>query len=165
MRRAAGSYLKVALACLGALVVAGCGNAKPAGNKSGKSDSVIYASLDDCAAGNRLKPEECSKLFEAAIERHEKNAPKYKRLEDCEKAEGEGRCERTMAGAIHPRPMAFQVTFSSKPTAQVVYLALKGAAAFRTATGTSITPQGDVEFTDRARDKLEHFTDKRSRRG
>jgi hypothetical protein len=164
MRRAAGSNWKVAAACLAALVVAGCGNAKKSGDKAAKAESVIYVSTEDCAAGGRLKPDECSKLFEAAIERHEKNAPKYKRLEDCEKAEGEGRCERTMAGTIHPRPMAFQVTFSSRPTAQVVYLALKGAAAFRTATGTAIDPKGDVEFTDRAREKLAHFTDRKNRR-
>ncbi|MFZ4808202.1 MAG: DUF1190 domain-containing protein [Hyphomicrobiaceae bacterium] len=153
----------IAAALVAALLTSACG--KGTGKAAAKGDRIVYATLDDCVDAGKLQPAECDTVFEAAVGQHEQTAITYRTLSDCEKAEGIERCERTTTGAYKPRPSAFLVTFTPKPTAEAMYLALKKANAYRTAKGTVIKPDGDTPFSDRARDRLSDLREKKSRRG
>jgi len=162
MRRVPRSAV-VAGALAAALLTSACGKA-PA-TAGAKGDRIIYASLDDCVDAGKLQPAECDTVIEAAVGQHEQSATTYRKIDECEKAEGIERCERTGAGTYKPRPSAFLVTFTPKPAAEAMYLALNKGNAYRNAKGTVIKPDSDTPFSDRARDRLSDLREKKTRRG
>lgn len=147
VRHGAGSVL-IGLAVS---TLAGCGQATTA---SSKVESVIYASLDDCVVAGRLKAAGCEAAIESAINSHEKNAPRYRKIEDCEKTEGDGSCERTGSGQFLPRPAGFLVNVTGQPKGQALYYNAR-SGTLRAASGTTYKPDGDVAFSERARDFVE----------
>jgi len=152
----------VAVTLAAALVASACG--KGPATAAAKGDRIIYATLDDCVDAGKLQPAECDTIIEAAVGQHEKSAVTYRTIDECEKAEGIERCERTATGAYKPRPSAFLVTLAPKAAAEPMYLALKKVNAYRTAKGTVVKPDGDTPFSDRARDRLSDLREKKNRR-
>ena len=51
-----------------------------------------YASIAECETGGDLSREQCAKSWDDALTAHEKTAPKYTSLADCEAAHGVGQC-------------------------------------------------------------------------
>jgi uncharacterized protein YgiB involved in biofilm formation len=138
-------------------LAAACGPAAPTATPAAKKgESIVYASLEDCIEQSRLEANVCDRIIQLAIAKHEGSKTRFRRLDDCEKVEGEGRCERTTAGDFLPRPGAFLVTLGERPAAQVVYMSTKsGAGSYRTASGSALRPDGDVPLSNRARDRLD----------
>lgn len=123
------------------LLLAGCGQSGP----PVPTERFVYVSSQDCAAAERVKPEDCIKAVDKAIVEHDKLPLKYPTLADCEKAEGADRCERVVERHWRPRLMAFHFTVKGPSVvAAPLYAGLKGATVFRDAGGSVL----DWERTD-----------------
>ena len=58
-----------------------------------------YTSLEQCETGGDISKEDCGKSWNDALDTHEKTAPKYTSIADCEKEYGEGKCTTPRSGA------------------------------------------------------------------
>ncbi len=134
-------------ACLSLVAVSslsGCGG------DAGPTHKVIYTSSGDCANGGHLDFDKCDKAIEKAIVEHEKTAPKFLTLADCEKAEGNDRCEKAAERQYRPRLMGFFFTINSKKSSALpLYAGLKGTGVFRNAEGAVFDHErtADVKFS------------------
>ena len=65
-----------------------------AGEKRGgvPDGGKAYASITECETGGDLTKEQCAKSWDDALTAHEKTAPKYTSLAECEQAHGVGQC-------------------------------------------------------------------------
>jgi uncharacterized protein YgiB involved in biofilm formation len=82
----------VALLAMGAsaLALSACGDSEtPAG---------VYSSAEQCIADKQFSESECYAAFDKAREEHEKVAPKYASVSDCEADFGKGKCEEAPPG-------------------------------------------------------------------
>lgn len=98
----------------------------------------IYVSEADCAASEKVKADECQKAIDKAVVAHDKLPIKFPTLVDCEKAEGDGRCERVAERHWRPRLMGYLfVVKGPVVTASPLYAGLKGATVFRDVAGAT----------------------------
>ena len=67
-------------------------DAPPEGGKA-------YTSLEQCETGGDISRADCAKSWNDALETHEKTAPKFTSIADCEKEYGEGKCTTPRSGA------------------------------------------------------------------
>jgi uncharacterized protein YgiB involved in biofilm formation len=126
------------------IVLAGCGSSSKV-----PTERFIYTSSEDCAAFGKVSSEDCSKAVEKALTEHDKLTIKYPTMLDCEKAEGNDRCERVAERHYRPRLMAFLFTVNNQgvtavPLYAVQIVAGKSATLFRDANGATY----DWERTD-----------------
>jgi len=139
------------------------------GGDPGPTSKVIYTSSSDCADGALIDFDKCARAIDKAIAEHDKSSPKYVTLGDCEKAEGNDRCEKVVDRQYRPRLMGYLFTINSqKQTAVPLYAGLKGAPVFRAADGTVYDQERTegVKFSREAKIKSAGFVpDKRRGRG
>lgn len=137
-----------------------CGGGGGSSSKSGKIDQVIYASSGDCSDAAVLTIEQCEKLIDQAIAKHNKSTKSYSSLRKCEKAEGKDRCERSFADGYRLRLAAYLVNIdkkTKKSSVDPLYPKKSGGKkkdqkpGFLTAKGKEILEeQLEVAFSDRA---------------
>lgn len=154
--------LSFAGAVLAALLVSACGS----GNNI-PTEKVIYTSSADCADGGKLDFDKCSKAIDKAITEHEKSAAKFITLSDCEKSEGNDRCEKAAERHYRPRLMGFLFTINKNIVAAPLYAGLKGAPVFRGSDGTVFDQErtADVKFSKEAALKSVGFIPDKKRAG
>jgi uncharacterized protein YgiB involved in biofilm formation len=120
------SFSKVILIALLGVAAAGLGGCGSGSKTAKKTEKFVFTSSDDCVQSGKFKPEECTSLIEKAIDAHVKSATAYSGLRACEKAEGEGNCERTGEDSYKPRLVAYAIIAGQQITAQPLYVSLKG---------------------------------------
>ena len=132
--------------------LAGCGKSATKEVKS-TGPKFIVVSAADCADNTGLDYEKCLTLIEGAIKEHDRAATIYKKLAECEKAEGPERCDRIREKAYRARLKAFQITMTDNPSAAPLYSNKDGKPGFRSASIGDVSPDADsFTFTKRARD-------------
>lgn len=94
----------------------GCGGSAP--KVEAVNEQVIFTSAADCTASGKLKPEQCTKAIEEAMDTHLKTSPIYKTLALCEGAEGQEHCERMNEKTYRPRLAAISVPIASAVAAE-----------------------------------------------
>ena len=121
---------------------------------------MVFVTSADCADTKKLEKEECDAILDKALKDHLAQAPKYKMLATCEKAEGVDRCERADETTYRPRLIAVAVTPPEVKLAQQkkkplpvtpLYATMAGEPGFRSLNKTVL--KGDDEaiiFTERA---------------
>jgi Protein of unknown function (DUF1190) len=120
-------------ACVTALVMGGCGQAKPKAGPAAAAAVGIFTSADDCAATEKLTVADCSRIIQAAVEAHQNEAKTYISARLCEEGEGADRCERMAGNKFTTKLLAFMVTFSKPPVATPLYpISDRGALGFMT---------------------------------
>jgi uncharacterized protein YgiB involved in biofilm formation len=135
-----------------ALAVAGCGDGGGTTPKVEAKQFVVVSAVD-CADNTGLEFEKCISVLQKAIALHDRAAPTYPKIEACETAEGEGRCERVGEKSYRARVTAFQMTLSEKPAAIPLYAPKTNIAGLRTASNTEILPDAETfTFTESAAD-------------
>jgi Protein of unknown function (DUF1190) len=120
----------------------GCGSSAPkVAANSADNEQVIFTSAADCAASGKIKPEQCAKALEWALNAHLKKSPVYRSLSLCETTEGSERCERMDEKNYRPRLAAVSVTpaaikkaeeTGALPQSVPLYLTQAGEKGFRT---------------------------------
>ncbi|MCC2095277.1 MAG: DUF1190 domain-containing protein [Hyphomicrobiales bacterium] len=60
-----------------------------------KSDNKLFTSQAQCERDSAVPKEQCGKQYVAALQAHEKNAPKFPSQASCEQEHGQGQC-------VHP---------------------------------------------------------------
>ena len=134
--------------------LAGCGNSAKI-----PTERFIYTNSEDCAEGGKASATNCDKAIELALLEHDKLPVKYLTLADCEKAEGNDRCERVAERHYRPRLMGYHFTVKGQATAVPLYAGKKGATVFRDAAGATYDWQRTegVKFSPQAIRKVEGF--------
>jgi hypothetical protein len=98
--------------------LSGCGDSNA---PTAKDERGVIVSASDCASFGPGAVDACAGAIEGAVKVHESTAAKYTSLEDCEKAVGDGACERSESGHYRFRLSAFMVTLGAKPRAEALY--------------------------------------------
>jgi uncharacterized protein YgiB involved in biofilm formation len=157
MNRIKPSKISTLFVALGALTLAGCGGSAP--TKSG-GEQVVFVTSMDCNESKKMKSEECSAAIQEALKNHLAQAPTYKSLAACEKAEGGPKCESSGATSFRPRLMATAVSVAEVAAARTkgkpipvtpLYATMAGEAGFRTLTKTVLKGDDDlILFSPRA---------------
>lgn len=150
MPRFIATAIMVALAGL----LAGCGD----GAKI-ETERFIYTSIDDCTDSGKVTGENCNKAIELALTEHDKTAPKYITLGDCEATEGRERCERYTERHYRPRLMGYLFTVNKAVVAIPLYSGLKSAMVYRDAGGATYDHErtAGINFSKLAIRKAEGF--------
>jgi len=90
--------------CVGLAVCAalgGCGDAsQPEAKARPPVEHGVFISARDCAATGKLTVDQCGQAIDAAVARHEAEAPAYGSLSQCEATVGADRCDRVSTDAI-----------------------------------------------------------------
>lgn len=117
-----------------AALTGGCGNSQPQ-SSTGKSEVLrgIIASASDCTSFGADAVKACADAIERAVNRHEATSQVYNNIDACEKAVGDGKCERAASGKYRQRLSAFMVALGSAPRAEPLYPAKSGKIGFQTA--------------------------------
>ncbi len=135
-----------------ALALAGCGKSGAPKEKVEVKQYIVVSAVD-CADNTGLAFETCIEILQTAIAEHDKAAATYPKIEACEKAEGDDRCDRIGEKSYRARVTAFQITLSEKPVALPLYAGKAATAGFRTAGNVEISPDADTFiFTKSAAD-------------
>lgn len=120
-------------------LIPGCGETRPAEDGQSVGFRGVFASASDCASFGSDALKACSAAIERAVKAHEAASPVYADVGTCERAAGEGRCERSAAGTYRARLAAFMVTTNGAAArAEPLYPAKDGAVGFRTAGNTQL---------------------------
>ncbi len=145
------------LAAVGAsLALAGCGGSSE--QAATPDQQYVVMSAVDCADNTGMDYDTCAGLLQKAIDEHDKQAPSYTKLADCEKAEGQNRCDRIAEKSYRARIAAFQITMSEEAVAIPLYPTKKETAGFRTAANTEVVPDAEnFTFTKSAADATHLF--------
>jgi uncharacterized protein YgiB involved in biofilm formation len=147
---------RFAVMAVSALALAGCGNNDSAAQAEIKR--YIVVSAVDCADNAGMEFDKCVGLLQSAVAQHDSTAKTYPKLEACETAEGENRCERAGEKSYRARVTAFQITVSEKPSAIPLYAPTTDKAGLRTASNTEILPDAETfTFTESAADASHLF--------
>ena len=147
----------VALAALALLasLLAGCG-----GGTAYPTERLIYTSIDDCTAGEKISAADCGKAVDKALVELDKASIKFPTMLDCEKAEGPDRCERVAERIYRPKLMGYLFTAKGPSvTAEPLYAGQKGVTVYRDANGKTYDWErtADVKFSREAVRKAEGF--------
>jgi len=144
---------RFAIIAAAALALAGCGDSAA----KVETKRFIVTSAIDCADNTGLEYDRCADLLQFAVAQHDKVAPTYTKLEDCESTEGEGRCERAGERSYRARVAAFQISVGEKSSALPLYAPSTNKAGLRTAANVEILPDAEsFTFSESATD-ASHF--------
>ena len=111
--------------CVGLAVCAalgGCGDAsQPEAKARHPVEHGVFISARDCAATGKLTVDQCGQAIDAAVARHEAEAPSYGSLSQCEATVGADRCDKGVDGRYRLRLQAFFVTMAIPAHAVPLY--------------------------------------------
>lgn len=137
------SKTPILLSMTAAIALVGCGKAPAEDAKKAPAAKGIFVSVSDCAASKKMTKEQCGKAIDYAVRFHRKLGKTYKSLQQCERTEGEGYCDKGGDGSYQPRILAFLVTMSDPPEAEALYVSTDAAV-----TGFRATAAGPVNAID-----------------
>lgn len=122
--------------------LAGCGDSGGSGGSGGGSSGArsVIASASDCVSFGDEAVKSCAAAIERAVASHEASSPLHANLEVCEKAAGEGKCERAPSGKYRAQLSAFAVTIGSTARAEPLYPTKDGTVGFQTAGNAMLLP-------------------------
>lgn len=134
--------------CLGLAVCAalgGCGDAsQPEAAAAPPAEHGIFISAQDCAATGKLTVDQCGQAIDAAVARHEAEAPAYGSHSQCEAIVGADRCDKGVDGRYRIRLQAFFVTLAIPARAVGLYPPSQSMIGFQSPSKQSIHARDDT---------------------
>lgn len=126
-----------------ALLLGGCGQSSPGGGSKAADIRGVIASASDCASFGADAVKACASAIERAVSSHEATSASYNNLDGCEKAVGEGKCERAASGKYRSRLSAFMVTVSGGAARAEPLYPVNSGVGFRSASNSEYLASDD----------------------